>query len=219
MKRFSIILIVLLIGAVAYAEVRLWGVEDLRLGTSSRVVEAGTLHDINASYIPLAAGGDNVEARLISLAALAVSLQAQIDALTTALGLKADNTAVYASIGLKADNSILTSELALKADTDDMLAYLTQKASITALMDNLALKANLASPTFTGTVTTNGSFVGVQFESTGLDNTHYVQIGNTGRPTVPATDNGGILHFNTTDNTFEVTNSLGAWGTVAVTFP
>lgn len=66
--------------------------------------------------------------------------------LTTAIGLKADTSTVNTALGLKADTTALTSGLATKADSSTVTS-------------GLALKANIASPTFTGAVT-SPSFIG-----------------------------------------------------------
>jgi hypothetical protein len=78
--------------------------------------------------------------------------------------------------------------------------------------------AFLAPPTITGNLTVTGEVIAQQYSTTCADNECFIQASNTGRPPVPATDNAGIFHFNATDNVLEVTNSLGAWGTVAVSW-
>lgn len=66
----------------------------------------------------------------------------------TALDLKANASDVTSSLALKANSSDVTASLATKANTTDVNASLALKAN----SSDVALKANIASPTFTGTV-------------------------------------------------------------------
>lgn len=66
----------------------------------------------------------------------------------TALDLKANSTDVNSALSLKANSSDVTASLLTKANTTDVNAYLALKANTS----EVALKANIASPTFTGTV-------------------------------------------------------------------
>jgi hypothetical protein len=135
-------------------------------------IQFGTQHSTTTDGLPL----DAVNASHIPLStgsnieAALTSLQSQINTLTTALAAKPSTDTMTAALALKADNS--------------------------AVISALALKANAANPAFTGNGTITGEWTSLQLNTTGNDN-HYVHIGNTADPAVPATDNAGILQYRT----------------------
>jgi hypothetical protein len=66
------------------------------------------------------------------------------------------------------------------------------------IQTQLNLKAPIATPTFTGIVTTDNEVVATQFSSTGADNTHYINVANTGPPNVGTEAVGDCYYNNTT---------------------
>jgi hypothetical protein len=89
-------------------------------------------------------------------------------------------------------------------------------AKLSGLISNVQTQLNGKQALDNGTFT--GEVQGSQFVSTGGDNTHFVQVGNTGAPPIPATDNAGIIWFQASDNTIKVTSPTGAVGTVSVSW-
>jgi hypothetical protein len=84
-------------------------------------------------------------------------------------------------------------------------------AKLSGLISNVQTQLNGKQALDNGTFT--GEVQGSQFVSTGVDNTHFTQAANTGRPPIPATDNAGICHYNTTSHVYECYTG-SAWATV-----
>jgi len=141
------------------------------------------------------------------------SIQNQIDG-------KEDVTATLTDLsdGTLASPLVFEDAVALRFGTDNdfKVLYDSGTGTLVIALDN---GDSVCVFSKTGGLACTGEISAQQFATTGTDNNFFVQVANTGRPPVPATDNGGIFHFNLTDNTVEVTNGLGVWGTVAVTFP
>jgi hypothetical protein len=55
----------------------------------------------------------------------------------------------------------------------------------TTIQAQLNLKSTIASPSFTGNATSTGEWTATQYNSSGSDNTHYLNVANTGPPTGP----------------------------------
>ena len=83
----------------------------------------------------------------------------------TALDAKADNTSVQSALALKSNITDVNTALALKSNSTDVNTALALKSNSTDVNTALALKAPLASPTFTGTVTTSSINTGALISS------------------------------------------------------
>ena len=166
----------------------------------------------------------------------ALNTKASTSDLTSGLALKANTADVTTALNTKASTSDLTSGLALKANAADVTTALNTKASTSDLTSGLALKANtadmtaalalkapLASPTFTGTVTTAAITTGA-LSSTAVTAPTYASAPRT------LTYSGSTINWNPalglnaaitlTQNstlTFTAAPPVGSYGTVVLT--
>ena len=83
--------------------------------------------------------------------------------------------------------------LAKNGVTNAQFGYLGDVTS--AIQAQIDLKAPIATPTFTGIVTTDNEVVATQFTSTGADNTHSINVLNTAAPSTPS--DGDTYYDNT----------------------
>lgn len=113
-------------------------------------------------------------------------------------------------IGLVTPRQVVATTIATDCVTNTEFSYV--KGVTSAIQTQLNAKQALDNGTFTGEVQ------GSQFVSTGGDNTHFVQVPNSGTPPIPATDNAGIIWFSTADNTLKITKSDGSIGSVTITW-
>jgi hypothetical protein len=174
--------ITILSAAVAFA--RLWYKQDIQFGTQHTQTSSGLpLDAVNASHIPLTTGG-NVEATL-------VSLQSQINALSAALALKAPIASPQFT-GVP----VLPSGTTIGAVSAAQIQYLSAVTS--SIQAQLNLKAANENAVITGSLTVSGEVAAQQYSTTGGDNTHFAHLGNTGDIEIPATDNSGLIWFNST---------------------
>jgi len=200
-KRTYLIVGLLLCFSAVVASARLFYRQDIQFGTQHSTTSDGLpLDAVNASVIPLTTGS-NVEAVLNSLQAQITALQAQL-----ALKAPAANPAFTGYVTLPTTTTI-------GSVTAAQIGYVAGATS--SLQEQIALKANAANPAFTGNGTISGEWTALQFNTTGGDNTHYVHLGNSADPTVPATDNAGILQYNTTLAKWRFYNG-SAWDNLAV---
>ena len=90
----------------------------------------------------------------------------------SALNTKADISTIQAALNTKANSLDVTAALALKASSEDLLSLrntvTANTASTTTNSNDIALKANIASPTFTGTVNASSSLNTGQIVSTSI---------------------------------------------------
>jgi hypothetical protein len=155
---------------------------------------------------------------------LAGDLAGTADAPTVpGLALKANTVDMAASLARKANAVDVTAALALKADAADVTSALALKANTADMTAALALKAPLASPTFTGTVTTAAITTGA-LSSTAVTAPTYASAPRT------LTYSGSTINWNpalglnaaitlTQNSTLSFTAAppVGSYGTVVLT--
>jgi len=201
-RRTYLIVWVLLCFSAVVASARLWYQQDIQWGTQSSTTSDGLpLNAVNASVIPLSTGS-NIEAKLDDL-------QAQISLLTIQLAAKAPkDTPTFTG------PVVLPSTVTIGSVTAAEIARLS--GVLTSLQTQLDAKAANVNAVITGSLTVSGEISGLQFNSTGGDNTHYAALGNSGDIPIPATDNTGLIWYNETLEKWRVTLAGGAIDNLAM---
>lgn len=152
-----------------------------------------------------------------------LALKANTVDMAASLARKANAVDVTASLALKADAADVTTALNTKANTSDLTSGLALKANTADMTAALALKAPLASPTFTGTVTTAAITTGA-LSSTAVTAPTYASAPRT------LTYSGSTINWNpalglnaaitlTQNSTLSFTAAppVGSYGTVVLT--
>lgn len=153
----------------------------------------------------------------------ALNTKASTSDLASGLALKVNTADMTAALASKADAADVTSALATKASTSDLTSGLALKANTSDMTATLALKAPLASPTFTGTVTTAAINTGA-LSSTAVTAPTYASAPRT------LTYSGSTINWNpalglnaaitlTQNSTLSFTAAppVGSYGTVVLT--
>jgi len=140
------------------------------------------------------------------------SIQDQIDGKQSATA-----TIVDVSDGSLANPLVFADDVYLKFGTDnDFRAYYkAADATFVIALDNGSAMCTFSK---TGGLACTGEITAQQYATDGVDGEFFIQVANSTAPTIPATDNAGIIWFDTSDNTVKVTNADGAIGTVTVSW-
>jgi hypothetical protein len=105
--------------------------------------------------------------------------------------------------------SIIGSSLEIGAIDNTTFGYLDNVSS--GIQTQLDLRAPINSPAFTGNASFDNEVTAVQYNSTGADNTHFINTSNSGKPNV-GTEAVGDCHYDNTGLVWECWNG-SAWAT------
>jgi len=192
MKRLPIILL-LCCPVILYANtlIRPLGVEDLYIatggtGAEETAVDNGvTTTKIDAQHIKLRATGVSVEDAIGSGTGSGV---ASLDNTTM------DNTTITNSPISGSTGSFTSLEVGAVDNTE--FGYLNGVTS--AIQTQFSAKAPILDPTFTNNIVVDNEVTALQYNSTGADNTHYINVANTGAPNSGTETTGDCYFDNTT---------------------
>lgn len=177
-----------------------------KLATSTtQAIGVGTIELGHANDTTLARG----ESGRLTVEGVNVVTTSSVDTLTnkTLVSTVLDSPTLYGSVSGITPSMVGLGEVNNTSDADKPVSTAQQAA--------LDLKANLASPTFTGTVTVdnfvvNGTTTTINSTTITVDDIN-LELGSTTTPSNTTADGGGITLKGTTDKTFNWINTTSAW--------